>query len=175
MNIGFGAGGSWCGNCIQVLFFCIVLGTGLGACGDTEVYVRVKPLILGTYPPTPQDSVIDVWPTEPSRPYVKIAKLIATSESDREDLIREKIVEKAKSIGADGVIMGKVDMLEHMGNPRFQSTLTSEVRYSVFSGGPGMGIPMFFDPWTYQQTSANEKSWTMYLSGVAIRYVPTQQ
>jgi len=174
MKISFPTRRNWVRFFIHVFLFWVVFGAGLVACGDIGVHVRVKPLEMGKYAPKPPGSVIDEWPSEPSRPHVKLAKLIATSDSDDEDILRAKIEEKARSIGADGVVMGKVDMLEHMGHPRYQSTLTSEVRNSVFSGGPGIGIPMFFDPWTYQQTSAVEKSWTMYLSGVAIRYADTE-
>ncbi len=176
MNIGFVTRANWLWPCIHVLLFVIPIGVGLVACGDIGVHVRVKPFSTGNYPPPkPQGAVIDEWPSEPSRPHVKLAKLIATSQSDDEDILRAKIVEKARSIGADGVVMGKFDMLEHMGHPRFQSTLTSEIRNSVFSGGPGIGIPMFFDPWTYHQTSGDGITWTMYLSGVAIRYLDIQQ
>ena len=174
MTIGFLTRMNWVRSFNHVFLFGVVFGAGLVACSDFGVHIRIKPLEMGKYAPKPQGVVIDEWPSEPSRPFQKLAKIIATSESDDEAPLRAKIVEKAKSIGADGVIFGKVDMLEHMGHPRYQSTMSSEIRNSVFSGGPGSGIPMFFDPWTYQQTSAVERSWTMYLSGIAIRYADTQ-
>ena len=167
-------GGAWYRNFIKPCFICVLTGIGLVSCGDFGVHVRVKPLDMGHYPPTAQEIVIDEWAAEPSRPHINLAKVIATTESDDENLLRARIVEKARSLGAEGVIFGKVDMLEHMGHPRFQSTQSSEIRNSLFSGGPGIGIPMFLSPWSYQQTGAVEKSWTMYLSGTAIRYVASR-
>ena len=150
-----------------VLFVgCSYLGLG--------IKVRVKPIATETYPPHTKDFPIQPLDAKPTRPYVKIAKLIATTHSDDEDEVREKILQKARPLGADAVIMGKADVLKHMGHPRYQSTLTPEVRYSVMTGGPGSGIPLFFDPWTYVQTASDGTVWTLYLSGTAIRYEPNE-
>lgn len=150
-----------------------ILGLGCITCNQIGVNIRVKPLVAERYAPKPKYALIDELDAEPQRPYTKIAKLIATTQSDDEETVRQKILAKAGSLGADGVVITKVDVLKHMGHPRYQSTLDPDVRYSIFTGGPGSGIPMFFDPWTYVQTQQDGTTWTLFLSGLAIRYVDT--
>ncbi len=148
-----------------------LLGIWFVACGPIGTKIRVKPLGAEQYPPKPESAVIDELNSEPERPYSKIAKLVATTRTDDEETVRQKMLDKAGTLGADAVVITKVDVLKHMGTPRYQSTLDPDVRASVFSGGPGSGMPMFFDPWTYQQTQQDGTTWTLFLSGVAIRYV----
>jgi hypothetical protein len=156
-------------------YFLIIglLGIGCMTCGQIGTKIRVKPLGAELYAPKPNNTVIDELNAEPERPYTKIAKLIATTQTDDEQTVRQKMLDKGGTLGADAVVITKVDVLRHMGSPRYQSTLDPEVRASVFSGGPGNGMPMFFDPWTYQQTQQDGTTWTLFLSGVAIRYVDT--
>lgn len=146
--------GIWCMNCSQI-------GTK----------IRVRPLSAEIYAPKAANAVIDELNAEPARPYTKIAKLIATTQTDDEQTVRTKILEKAGTLGADAVIVTKVDVLKHMGHPRYQSTLDPDVGYSIMTGGPGSGMPLFWDPWTFQQTQQDGTTWTMFLSGVAIHYV----
>ena len=165
----FADSGSW--KLPIVVAFLIVGCSTLGL----GVKIRVEPLVAETYPPHSKDFPIQPLDSKPARPYVKIAKLIATTQSDDEEEVRLKILKKARPLGADAVIMGKADVLKHMGHPRYQSTLTPEVRYSIMTGGPGSGIPLFFDPWTYVQTASDGTVWTLYLSGTAIRYVSSSK
>lgn len=107
---------------------------------------------------------------EPARPHIKLARLIATSESADEDALRDKILASAGRLGADAVVMGKADVIEDMGlGQTYQSTNSPEVQSSLF-GGLGSGMPFFFDPWTYTQGTTDRTDWILYLSGVAIRY-----
>lgn len=149
---------------------CVIFSSQLVACGLGTVHVTVQSLTDVTYPPKPGGYQIDEWPSEPSRPYQKIARLIATTETSDEDTVREKLKEKARTLGADAVVIKKVDMFEHQGAIHYQSTRSPELSYSIFGGGWGNGFPMFFDPWTYEQTSADGTSWTLYMELVAIRY-----
>ena len=146
---------------------------GCSTCSQIGTKIRVKPLGAEKYAPKPENAIIDELNAEPNRPFTKIAKLIATTQTDDEETVRIKMLDKAGTLGADAVVITKVDVMKHMGHPRYQSTLDPEVRASVFSGGPGSGMPMFFDPWTYQQTQQDGTTWTLFLSGVAIRYKDT--
>ncbi len=161
------------GRKITLFLIVVLVSTWCMTCGQIGTKIRVKPLTAKQYAAKPDYAVIDELNAEPARPYTKIAKLIATTQTDDEQTVRRKMLDKAGTLGADAVVITKVDVLKHMGSPRYQSTLDPEVRASVFSGGPGSGIPMFFDPWTYQQTQQDGTSWTMFLSGVAIRYADT--
>ena len=57
--------------------------------------------------------------SEPDSPHVKFARIIATSQSADEDELREKILARAATLGADAVVMGKSDVLESVGTVRF--------------------------------------------------------
>lgn len=136
------------------------------------VSVQVEPLSSVRYPPRPDGTVIEALQTEPSRPHVKLARVTGTSESADEDAVRDKILAYAHRLGADAVVLGKADVIETMGQgSSYQSTTPPDLQSSVF-GGMGSGMPFFFDPWTYTQAPTDRVEWTLFLSGVAIRYVP---
>ena len=151
--------------------FLIIIGVWGTGCEGIGVKIRVTPLVAEEYSAKPEGVVVDELNVAPTRSYVKIAKLVATSQTADEENVRSKVVKRAGSLGADAVIIDKVDVLKHMGHPRYQSTMDPDVSYSIFSGGPGSGFPMFFDPWTYSMTAQDGTTWTLFVSGVAIRYV----
>jgi hypothetical protein len=139
-------------------------------CGTGCVSVHVEPLVLEPYPPRLDGQPPVALQGEPARPNVKLARLIATSESADEDALRGKILQVAGKMGADAVVMGKADVLEGADlGQTYQSTNSPEVSSSLF-GGLGSGVPFFFDPWTYVQAPTDRVEWTLYLSGIAIRY-----
>lgn len=154
-------------HCLLVL----IMGILCTGCEGVGVKIRVTPLVAEEYSAKPQGAVVDELNTAPTRSYVKIAKLVATSQTADEETVRGKVVKRAGSLGADAVIINKVDVLKHMGHPRYQSTMDPSVMHTIFTGGPGSGFPMFFDPWTYSMTSQDGTTWTLFVSGVAIRYV----
>lgn len=135
------------------------------------VTVQVETLSQDRYPALPSDRVVEVLRAEPARPHVRLARVTATSEYADEDALRDKIVAYARRFGADAVVLGKADVIESMGQGQsYQSTLPPDMQSSIF-GGMGSGMPFFFDPWTYAQASSDRVEWTLYLSGVAIRYM----
>lgn len=81
--------------------------------------------------------------------------------------MQEKIIARAKTIGADAVVMGKFDILESMGaGPLYESTADS---FGPYSGGWGWW-PFYYDPRSFVQGSADQIGRTEYLSCVAIRF-----
>lgn len=137
------------------------------------VSLQVESLVGEPYRARPDGTVVQALEAEPAQPHVKLARLIATSQSADEDDLRNKIMARARQLGADAVVLGKADVLEGMGTGMGQSygsTLDPGVPNSVF-GGLGSGMPFFFDPWTYVQSTSDREEWTLYLSGVAIRYL----
>ena len=151
--------------------FMTVMGILCVGCEGVGVNIRVTPLVAEEYSAKPDGAVVDELNTAPTRSYVKIAKLVATSQTADEENVRGKVVKRAGSLGADAVIIDKVDVLKHMGHPRYQSTMDPSVMHTIFTGGPGSGFPMFFDPWTYSMTAQDGTTWTLFVSGVAIRYL----
>lgn len=88
------------------------------------VSVHVEPLTHEVYPPKNGPESLQWLEAEPEAPHVKLARISATSQTADEDELREKILARAATLGADAVIMGKSDVLETVGtgsprNPRW--------------------------------------------------------
>lgn len=141
----------------------------LAAC----VSVRVEPLTHESYPPRERGEPVQWLETEPSSPHIELARIIATSQSADEDRLREKILARAGTMGADAVVLGKFDVLESIGpSPLYQSTLGPAAdSFSPYAGGWGWWNPFYYDPWSFVQGAADQTGETEYLSGTAIRYV----
>jgi hypothetical protein len=70
----------------------------------------VNVVMLSTESFTPQTSNVEILEREPSRPYVQIALLTVDSLWLSLESKREKIVEKARTLGADAVIFGDLHL-----------------------------------------------------------------
>ena len=141
------------------------------------VSVRVEPLTHESYPPRASHEPVQWLETEPGSPHVKLARIIATSQSADEDRLRDKILARAGIMGADAVVLGKSDVLESMGpSPLYESTLGPAAdSFSPYAGGWGWWNPFYYDPWSFVQGAADQTGRTEYLSGTAIRYVSQKE
>ncbi|MGH7183203.1 MAG: hypothetical protein ACREJN_14670 [Nitrospiraceae bacterium] len=137
----------------------------LAAC----VSVRVEPLTGASYPPRVTGEPVLWLETEPGSLYIELARIIATSQYADEDRLRDKILARAKMMGADAVVLGKSDELESMGSSiRYQSTMgPGSGNFGLYGGGWWN----YYDPWSFVQSPLDQVEWTEYLSGTAIRYV----
>lgn len=137
------------------------------------VSVRVEPLTHESYAPRADHNPVQWLKAEPASTHIKLARIIATSQSADEDRMREKILARAGTLGADAVVMGKFDILESMGaSPLYESTLGPAAEsFSPYAGGWGWWNPFYYDPWSFVQGAADQTGRTEYLSGTAIRYV----
>jgi hypothetical protein len=134
----------------------------LAAC----VSVRVEPLTHEVYPPQASSESVQWLETEPDSPHIKLARIIATSQTADEERMREKILARASAMGADAVVMGKFDVLESMGTGTApQSTMGPS------AGSSGGWWPFYYDRWSFVQGPTDQTGETEYLSGTAIRYV----
>ena len=136
------------------------------------VSVKVDPLVPATFEPRPGKESVETLKREPDESHIEIARIIATSEHVSEDTLREKILSRAKELGADAVILGQADVRHFYGQgPSYQSTASpAGTSSSPFSGG-GYWNPFRMDAWTFIQGAGGGESWMLHLSGVAIRYV----
>jgi hypothetical protein len=138
----------------------------LAAC----VSIRVEPLTREVYPPNSDRKHVQWLETEPQAPHVKLARIIATSQSADEDEMRDKILARAATLGADAVVLGKSDVLESVGTGAIpQSTM------GPAEGSSGGWWPFYYDRWSFAQASVDETGLTEYLSGTAIRYLIDKQ
>lgn len=137
------------------------------------VSLQVEPLTRQHFEPRAELAQVEPLESEPARPHVKLARIIATSQSATEDTLRDRILARARQLGADAVVLGKADVLESMGpSPAYQSTMSPAVaNSSTISWGPwGWWTPFYLDPWSFMQGGADQTQFTVYLSGIAIRY-----
>ena len=104
------------------------------------VAVRVEPLTQEFYPPRASHEPVQWLETEPDSPYVKLARIIATSQSADEDRLRNKILARASMMGVDPVVLGKSDVLESIGSgPAYESTLGPAADSFAHTQGAGEG------------------------------------
>lgn len=130
------------------------------------VSIRVEPLTGEVYPPRTNPQHVQWLESEPDFPHVKLARIIATSQSADEDKMREKMLARAAALGADAVVKGKSDVLESVGTGTApQSTL------GPAGGSSGGWWPFYYDRWSFAQSPVDETALTEYLSGTAIRYL----
>ena len=144
---------------------CLMVACALGAIGcSAPVTMKVTRLSPDMFPPRPPQAVLDEWQIPPNQPYVEIAKLIATSTGpDEADRVREKVVERARQLGADGIIINKTDVLEDIGPTR--SAVTGSVQ-DVQEGQPELTV----GPWFEQESPFFDERLTYYLHATAIKY-----
>ena len=139
--------------------------------------MRVEPLTTDAYAPRADPAGVQWLDTEPVAPHIKLAHIIATSQTADEDRLREKILTRAGAIGADAVVLGKSDVLESMGSgPLYESTLGPAAdSFSPYAAGWGWWNPFYYDPWSFVQGAADQTARTEYLSGTAIRYTNEEE
>lgn len=95
---------------VRAVALTIILGLVPGC-----VSVRVEPLTQQHYPPRNGIEPIQVLSAEPFRPSMKLARIVAPSQTVDEDALCERILTCTRQLDADDVILGKVDILEFMG------------------------------------------------------------
>jgi hypothetical protein len=130
------------------------------------VSIRVEPMTGEVYPPKRSPTHVQWLESEPDAPHVKLARIVATSQSADEDEMREKILARAAALGADAVVMGKSDVLESVGTGTVPQSTMGPV-----GGSFGGWWPFNYDSWSLAQGSVDETGLTEYLSGTAIRYL----
>ena len=151
-------------NCISGLLLGLAIGCVFLGCA-ARVNVQVKRLSPEVFPPTVNSTVLDEWRIPPQRPYLPMAKLIATrSGDDEETVVKEALFARARQLGADGVIIQKSDVIEEMGDPRYNTAGTSVGNWS--------SLPGFGGTWFAEESSSDSLRFTYYLSAVAIKYLP---
>ena len=82
----------------------LLLSVILPGCASVDV------LMLSSETFTPQTRQVEILERAPTRPYVKIAVLAVGSWWLSEDEKREKILEKASTLGADAVVFGDLGL-----------------------------------------------------------------
>lgn len=138
------------------------------------VSVRVDPLTGDTFEPRSGDDALMTLKREPNHGHVQIARIIATSEYVSEDTLRDRILARAKELGADAVVLEEADVRRTSDRgPTFQSTMSSAIPGVTSSNSYRSGYwnPFRMDAWSFTQGAGGGQGWMLHMSGLAIRYV----
>lgn len=145
------------------------------------VSVQVDPLTTTAFEPRAGGDAVATLQREPNHGHVQIARIVATSEYASEDTLRDRILDQAKELGADAVVLGEADVrrLSDRG-PVFQSTMgTAAVpgaaSSSPYRSGYGYWNPFRMDAWSFAQGAGGGQGWMLHMSGLAIRYVSPEE
>lgn len=142
------------------------------------VSVQVDPLTSKAFEPRPGSEEVTRLQREPNHGHVQIARIIATSEYASEDTLRDRILARAKELGADAVVLGEADVrrLSDRG-PTFQSTMGTGVPVGTTGNSYRSGYwnPFRMDAWSFTQGAGGGQGWMLHMSGLAIRYVSADE
>lgn len=143
----------------------------LSAC----VSVRVDPLTTKEFEPRAGAEGVTTLQREPNHGHVQIARIVATSEYASEETLRDRILARAKELGADAVVLGEADVrrLADRG-PTYQSTMGTGVPGGVSNNNSyrgGYWNPFRMDAWSFTQGAGGGQGWMLHMSGLAIRYL----
>jgi hypothetical protein len=142
------------------------------------VSVQVDPLTAKEFEPRAGGDDVRTLQREPNRGYVQLARIVATSEYASEETLRDRILSRAKELGADAVVLGEADVrrLADRG-PMFQSTMGSGIQSATSASNYRSGYwnPFRMDAWSFSQGSGGGQGWMLHMSGLAIRYVSDEE
>ncbi|MGC3975271.1 MAG: hypothetical protein QM771_12940 [Nitrospira sp.] len=143
------------------------------------VSVKVDPLTSKAFEPRPGVEAVTTLQREPNHGHVQIARIVATSEYASEETLRDRILERAKELGADAVVLGDADVrrLSDRG-PTFQSTMGTAVPGGISTNNSyrsGYWNPFRMDAWSFTQGAGGGQGWMLHMSGLAIRYLSAEE
>ena len=155
-----------------------LMTVALLALSSACVSVQVDPLTTKAFEPRSGGEGVTTLQREPNHGHVQIARIVATSEYASEETLRDRILERAKELGADAVVLGDADVrrLSDRG-PTFQSTMGTGVpgATSTNSYRSGYWNPFRMDAWSFTQGAGGGQGWMLHMSGLAIRYVTAEE
>ena len=148
--------------------FCLLLLTVLlNGCGSTRVEYFVDP----PYPAHDPKSQVEWLSTEPSRAYIELARITVGSTNLGKDALRQKIIDRARSLGADAVVAEVSAIVSSLPNPPYyERSLLGQMGAAFGLYGYGWYTPYASNPYLLTQGSTDIPRIDRYLSGLAIRY-----
>ena len=127
--------------------YAVLLGGTVTACASVDTVL----LTLNTFPPKASISDVQVLAQEPTRPHIQIAELSIASEWLSDECKRQKILEKAATLGADAVVFfepggqpfAQSENLLGYDSPSTESGLTGNGRRFR---SDGLGLSVNYEP-----------------------------
>jgi len=145
--------------------FCLIVL--LAGCVSTRVEYFVDP----SYPSGDSHASIEWLSTEPSQPHVELARITMGSANVGKETLRRKILERARSLGADAVVAEAATVVSSPANPPFfERSLFGPMGAAFGLYGYGWYTPYSSNPYLFTQGAVDIPRRDRYLSGLAIRY-----
>lgn len=128
----------------------ILVGVVISACSNVDTVL----LTSETFPPKSSVHDIEVLEQEPTRPHINIAELSIASRWLSVEQMRQKILEKAATLGADAVVFAKLDLPSL--TPRAGGAGTDKPSPGSKPAGDGKLGPVSASPSGYTQIGIDE-------------------
>lgn len=139
----------------------------LNGCASTSVEYFVDP----PYPAHDSKSQVEWLSTEPSRAYIELARITVGSTNLGKDALRQKIIDRARALGADAVVAEVGVVVNSLPNPPYyERSLLGPMGAAFGLYGYGWYTPYASNPYLLTQGSTDIPRTDRYLSGLAIRY-----
>ena len=149
-------------RCALTLVFC----SFLAACVSTRIEYFTDDVFASRDAGEPV-----AWLTaEPSRPYIKIARISVDSTGAGTEALRRAIVDRARRLGADAVIDEKaVIVSSRVSSPNYEAGVMGPEGASFGLYGYGWYTP-YSDPYLFTQGATDQPKLDEYVTVIAIRY-----
>lgn len=157
---------------------CSVYGLGviyltvlLAGCASTRVEYFVDP----PYPAQAASHQVEWLSAEPSRPHIDLARITMGSANLSEESLRLKIVDRARTLGADAVVTeGNASVASLPNPPYYERSLLGPMGGAFGLYGYGWYTPYTSNPYLLTQGAVDIPRVDRYLTVVAIRYKPEE-
>lgn len=135
------------------------------------VSARVEYFVDPSHPPRESQASIEWLSTEPSQPHIELARITMGSANVSEETLRRKILERARSLGADAVVAEGATVVSSLAYPPFyERSLLGPMGAAFGLYGYGWYTPYSSNPYLLTQGAVDIPRRDRYLSGLAIRY-----
>lgn len=146
----------------------LMLSSLLAGC----ISVSVEQLSDHVYPAQASTVLIQSLSADPARPHIDLALITVSSANASEAALRQKIQDRARTLGADAVILGPAGTLVSMAHsPYYEPGLFGPAGAAFGMYGYGWYTPYTSNPYLFTQGAVDQPRLDQFLSGVAIRYL----
>ncbi len=158
--------GRFCSAVLVRSAFILSLGALVAGCSTRVEYFADRP-----YPSREKGVPVEWLLVEPTQPHIELARIIASSAIVGEDTLRQRIIDRARTLGADAVVEeGTVVEASTTPSPYYEPTLLGPMGAAFGLYGYGWYAPYSSNPFLLTQGAIDQPRLDKYMSGVAIKY-----
>ncbi|MCA9499676.1 MAG: hypothetical protein KC588_10830 [Nitrospira sp.] len=148
---------------------CLLLLASLGGCaGGIDVHSHF--LTTQRFPAHPPGFVLDEWETPPTQSFIRLAEINGKGPPEEDDEILAQVLNEARKLGADGVLIERADLLQTFDRPRnlpFESRLVDS---AMTSTGGSYDLSMSTGAGNFGQNTPEDFNEIFFITATAIKY-----